>query len=80
MLCKGYILLFLSTTLWQRVNLHIHLYSHFTQNSVENVNWHINKKKKSKFDINNCQEALKKRKKKKRKKRFSGVGGPAVML
>ncbi len=40
------ILLFLSVTLWQRVNLHIHLYSHFTQNSVVNVNWNINKKKK----------------------------------
>ncbi len=44
-LCNGYILLFLSATLWQRGNLHIHLYSHFTQNSVVNVNWHINKKK-----------------------------------
>ncbi len=31
--------------------IHIHLYSHFTQNSVVNVNWHINKKKNSKFDI-----------------------------
>ncbi len=54
-LCNGYILLFLSATLWQRGNLHIHLYSQFTQNScVVNVNWHINKKK---FDTNNCQEA-----------------------
>ncbi len=44
-LCNGYILLFLCATLWQRVNLHIHLYSHLTQNSVVNVNWHINKKK-----------------------------------
>ncbi len=44
-LCNGYILLFLSATLWQRVNLHIHLYSHLTQNSVVNVSWHINKKK-----------------------------------
>ncbi len=33
-------------------------YSHFMQNSVVNVNWHINKKKKTTFDINNCQEAL----------------------
>ncbi len=50
-----------------RVNLHIHyLYSHFTQNSVVNVNWHINKKKNGNL-TNNCQEAL--------KKMFSGVGG-----
>ncbi len=33
---------------------------HFMQNSVVNVNWHINKKgKKTKFDIHNCQEANK---------------------
>ncbi len=41
-------------------------YSHFTQNSVVNVNWHIKQeKKKSKFDINNGQEALLKKKKRK---------------
>ncbi len=32
-LCNSYILLFLRATLWQIINLHIHLYSHFTQNS-----------------------------------------------
>ncbi len=62
-----YILLFLSATLWQKVNLHIHLYSHFTQNSVVNVNWHINKKKRNL--TNNCQET------KKIKKVFWGRGG-----
>ncbi len=61
MLCSDFILLFLSATLWQKLKLHIHLYSHFMQNSVMNVNWHINKKKKTKFDMNNCQEANKNR-------------------
>ncbi len=62
-----YILLFLSATLWQKVNLHIHLYSHFTQNSVVNVNWHINKKNNEIWQI--IVRKLKKL------KRFSGVGG-----
>ncbi len=38
------ILLFVSATLWQRVNLNIHFT--FYANSVVNFNWHINKKKK----------------------------------
>ncbi len=48
MLCNGYILLLLIATLWQKVNLYINLYSQFTQNSVVNVNWHINNNKKIK--------------------------------
>ncbi len=47
------------------MNVHIYLCPHFTQNSVVNVNWHIDKKKEE--EENEIARKL--------KKSFSGVGG-----
>ncbi len=53
------------STFGSKIRPYIFTYIHiFTQNSVVNVNWHINKKKNLNL-TNNCQEALKKKEKKK---------------